>query len=210
MKDFLRGRLELVEALESSFTAAAYADLVLIITAVLSACASVRWPGTGIDKRRFVELLVKQSPEDFHTDWVSVPALINEGFIAERDTPYGLPGKSTQVFYDQEIDLAFEEAKVKYSQVPVRQLCKHSYACLIYEWLRCGYAHEYCPHENVTHVPASHRKARVSYIGRSTHNGLKRMVSFHIDYLKDLAQHHVSNLPEESSPTPNLWWIDQG
>ena len=153
---------------------------------------------------------MKHSPEDFHTAWVSVPALINGGFIAERDTPYGLPGESSRIFYDQKIDLAFDNAKAKYPQVPVRQFRKHSYACLIYEWLRCCYAHEYCPHENVTHVPASRRKARISYIGRITPSGLKRMVSFHLDYLKNLAQHHVSNLAKNPAPMPNSWWIDQG
>lgn len=47
---FLSGRLELVNFLAANVPAASYAGLVLIITAVLSACASVRWPGTGIDK----------------------------------------------------------------------------------------------------------------------------------------------------------------
>lgn len=210
MEKFLKGRLDLVDVLAADVAGATYADLVLIITSVLSACASVRWPGTGIDKRRFVELLVRHAPEDSRASWVSVPALINAGFVAESDTPYGPPGESTRIFCDHEIDLAFDDAKAKYSHVPTRQLRRHSYACLIYEWLRCGYAHEYCPHENITHVPASRRKARISYIGRGTPRGLKRMASFHLDYLMELAQHHVSTLPTTPSPAPNPWWLDQG
>ncbi len=209
MQNFLRGRLELVEAIESDVVGATYADLVLIVTAVLSACASVRWPGLSRDRQRFVELLVNHSPEDFHTTWVSVPALISGGFVDEKGTPYDVPGEFTRAFCDQEIDLTFDDAKVKYPQVAVKNLRKHSYACLIYEWLRCGYAHEYCSHENVTDFPASRRKARVSYIGRSTPSGSKRMVSFHLGYLKDLAQYHVSSLVRDPSPTPNPWWIDQ-
>lgn len=209
MKNFLRGRLELVEKLESEITEAAYADLVLIITAVISACAALRWPGIGIDKKRFVELLVKHSPEDFHTTWISVPALINGKFIEEKDTPYGLPGESTRIFCGQEIDVAFNVAKEKYPQVPVRDLRRHSYACLIYEWLRCGYSHEYCPNQNITKVQASYRQVRISYIGRSAPNGVKRMVSFHLNYLKNLAQHHVSYLIENQSPKPNSWWIEK-
>ena len=210
MEKFLRGRLDLVDVLRADVAGATYADLVLIITAVLSACASVRWPGTGIDRRRFVELLVRHSPEDFHASWVSVPALINGRFVNECDTPYGPPGQSTRIFRDHEIDLAFDTAKARHSQVPVRQLHKCSYACLIYEWLRCGYAHEYCPHENITEVRASRKKARVSYIGRGTPSGLKRMASFHLDYLMELAQYHVSPLPTTPLPAPNPWWLDQG
>lgn len=83
MQDFLRGRINLVRVLIADVPAASYADLVLIICAVLSACSSRRWPGQGIDKRRFIELLVMHSPPDFRTSWVSVPALINERLIGE-------------------------------------------------------------------------------------------------------------------------------
>lgn len=207
---FLSGRLDLVNVLATDVPGACYADLVLIVTAVLSACASARWPGTGIDKKRFIELLVSHSPEDSHASWVCIPALINQGLLAEIETPYGSPGQSDRIFRDHEIDLAFDDAKTKYPHIPSPQLRKHSYASLIYEWLRCGYAHEYCSHESITHVPASRRQARVSYIGRVTPTKLQRMVSFHFDYLMELAQHHVSTLPETPSPIPSKWWIEQG
>ena len=209
MEKFLRGRLDLVNVRADDVPGANYSDLVLIITAVLSACASVRWPGTRIDKKRVIELLVRHSPEDAHASWVSVPALIYEGLLAEIDTPYGGPGESTRIFCDHEIDLALDDAKTKYAHVSSRQLRKHSYASLIYEWLRCGYAHKYCPHESINEVPASKRNARVSYIGRGTLQGLERRISFHFDYLMELAQHHVSILPQTPSPAPSMWWIDQ-
>ena len=41
-----------------------------------------------MDRRRFVELLVSHSPQDFRTAWVSIPALVNEGLVLENDTPY--------------------------------------------------------------------------------------------------------------------------
>ncbi len=211
MQRFLRGRLDLAKALVADCPGASYADVALIITAVLSACAAIRWPGKGIDRKRFIELLVLHSPADLRTSWVSIPGLINAGLLAEADTAYGRPGWSTRIFCDDEIDLSIEDTKTKYSAVPDKQLRKHCYASLIYDWLRCGYAHEYCPHENITHVPASERNARVSYIGRSlTTTRAKRMVSFHLDYLMRIADHHVSNLPSTESPQPSRWWIDQG
>jgi hypothetical protein len=209
MKRFLKGRLDLAKALATDdIPGASYADVVLIVTAVLSACASIRWPGRRMDRRRFVELLVSHSPEDFRTAWVSIPALVNEGLVLENDTPYA-GGNSTRIFRDEEIDLSLQDARTRYPSVPEGQLRKHCYATLIYEWLRCGYAHEYCPYEDITHVPPSRANARVSYIVRSTGKSPRRMISFHLPYLFDIAEHHVSILPDTATSSPSAWWIDQ-
>lgn len=207
MREFLLDRVRLVRELLASDIQVAYADVVLILCCVISAAASRRWPGERIDRRRFVELLVQHSPPDAHADWVCVPALINRGLLAEADTPYG-PGGNTRIFRDEEIDLPLSSAETTYPQVQCRELRNCSYAALIYTWLRCGYAHDYCAHENITHVPASRRSARVSYIGRGTRTGIRRMVSFHLDYLVELAEHHANTVPDVSSPHPSVWWLD--
>jgi len=207
MKQFLKGRLDIAKALSSNIPKT-YADVVLIITTVLSACASLRWPGQGIDKKRFIELLVQHSPEDFHTSWVSIPALINQGVIREEETRYK-GGNSTRVFCGEEIDLPINEANVQYPKVPKEQLRKYCYASLIYEWLRCGYAHEYRPYESVTHFPASCEEVRVSYIGRLIGENLIRMVSFYPDYLMSIAEYHISILVSEKSSPPTTWWIEE-
>jgi hypothetical protein len=212
MQDFLQGRINLVKALRDSDLPFHYADLALIICAVLSACASRRWPGEkkGIDRRRFIELLIKHSPDDFHTSWVSVPSLLNDGFIDETQTPYGKPGNGARIYCDDEIDLSLEYAINTYPQVPLNNLKQHCYAYLIYERLRCGYSHEYWHHESITHVPASSRGSCVSYIGRTSlsDNTTRRMISFYPDYLLRLAEYHVSILPSSCSAHPS-WWIDK-
>lgn len=212
MREFLQGRINLIKALSDSNLPFHYADLVLIICAVLSACASFRWPGKkkGIDVRRFIELLVKHSPNDFHTSWVSVPSLLNDGFIDKAQTPYGKPGNETRIYCDDEIDLSLEDAINKYPQVSLKNLKQHCYAYLIYERLRCGYSHEYWHHESITHVPASCEDSRVSYIGRTSlsDNTIRRMISFHLDYLIRLAEYHISILPSSYSAHPSYWWID--
>jgi hypothetical protein len=211
MKRFLEGRLNIAKALSSDVPGASYADVVLIITTILSACASLRWSGRGIDRKRFIELLVKQSKNDFHTSWVSIPALINQRFISEKEAPYRR-GNSTRIFRGEEIDLPLDKAREQYPNLPLKKLKENCYASLIYERLRCGYAHEYCSHEDITHVPASRHKSRVSYIGRTFPGGdLKRMVSFHLDYLMDIAKYHVSNISSKKSSPPETWWIlDEG
>jgi hypothetical protein len=213
MQKFLQGRIDLVRSLIDN-RLASYADLVLIICAVLSACASRRWrrPSkrrNGHDRGSFIELLVKYSPDDFRTSWVSIPSLINDNLIDESQTPYGNPGNTIRIYCDDEIDLSLEDAIRKYPRVLSKNLRQHCYASLIYERLRCGYVHEYCPHVTITPARPTHREARISYIGRSSGDTIRRMISFHLDYLISLAEYPVFNLPNSSSECPSPWWIDE-
>jgi hypothetical protein len=92
----------------------------------------------------------------------------------------------------------------------MRDLKKACYACRIYEWLRCGYAHIYWAAGNTTYVPPSDLPAQISYIGRRKPDGTYvRIGSFHLDYLIDVAQEQVSTLPKKKLDEPDEWWIDQ-
>lgn len=209
MQRFLNGRIDLVKDLIKSDLSIHYADLVLILCSVLSACAARRWPGERIDRKRFIEMLVKHTPENLKTSWISVPSLLNENLITINQTPYRNPGDITRIYCDDEIDLSFEEAVNKYPLVSCKKLRQHSYAAIIYERLRCGYAHSYWHHNSITHVPASRRNAYFSYIGRLMDNRReRRMISIHIEYLISLTEHSVSILPEHPSEYPASWWID--
>jgi hypothetical protein len=210
MRSFLCDRIRLVrELLTDDAPDVSYADLVLILTAVISACAAHRWSGKGIDRKRFVELLVRESPNEHHLSWICVPALLVGGDISEADTPWGKLGHSTRVFRDDEIDLSFSDARNDYPLLKTKQIKNCSYAALIYEWLRCGYAHEYCSHANITYVPPSDHHARISYVGRITQNGITRMVSFHLEYLLQVAEYHAENLSPAPVVPPPTWWIDE-
>jgi len=210
MQKFLKGRIDLVKSLLNSSLDFHYADCVLILCGVLSACASIRWPGKEkIDRRRFIELLINHSSPDFHTSWISVPSLLNGGLICKDQTLYGKPGNDTRIYCDNEIDISLEDAKKKYPDVLPNKIRQNCYAFLIYERLRCGYSHEYCPGESITHIPPSKRDARISYIGRLTNGKIKRMIGFHLDYLISLSEYHVSILPNTCSSRPSCWWIDK-
>ena len=129
MQNFLQGRIDLVRDLDNN-SSVHYSDKVLIISAVLSACASHRWPGQRIDKKRFVELLVKHSPGDFHTSWVSVPSLLNDALISKHQTQYGEAGNETRIYGDDVIDLSIQDAIIKY-----RSCCKKISSSLISQYI---------------------------------------------------------------------------
>jgi len=94
--------------------------------------------------------------------------------------------------------------------VSARDLKRASYANRSYEWLRCGYAHNYWAAGNTTHVAPSDRPAQISYIGRREPDGTRvRIASFHLDYLISVAEEQVATLPESKLEKPDQWWIDQ-
>lgn len=207
MELFLQERIDLAKALaKSEDLPVSYADLTLITCAVISACAARRWPGKGIDKVRFVELLVRHSKSGFHASWVSVPALLNEGHIRQDETPYGIPGNDARIYRGEEIDLSFDDASAKYPSIEPKRLRRCCYASLIYERLRCAYSHEYRHGKDITTVPASCNSGRVDYIGRLPDR--TRVICFRLEYLIELAQHHVSIMPGAPEDRPSKWWSE--
>jgi hypothetical protein len=210
MRKFLLERVELVRQLIDSQLPWHYADCALILCSVMSACAADRWPSQPkerIDRRRFTELLVGCSPPDAHAEWVSVPALIVKGLVEEKDTPYGLNG--SRIFKDEEIDLPLADAALKYPGVNVQALKNNCYATLIYEWLRCGFAHQYWGNENTTPYVPSRDRARISYIGRGEKGGgHRRIAGFHLEYLVELAEHHAGDVEDKPRQRPSKWWLD--
>jgi len=208
MRTFLLDRIRLVNELITGGPRVEYADLVLILTAVLSACSARRWPGRGCDRNRFVELLIAHSSPDAHCDYICLSSLLIAEHISERDTPWGPPGEFTRIFRDDEVDMPFSEARTRYPHIPPLELKQHTYASLIYSWLRCPYAHEYCMSASTSHVPASNQPARISYIGRRYPDGrLVRIATFHLDYLLSLATHHAESVVDTPEPKPHEWWL---
>jgi hypothetical protein len=208
---FLLSRVANAKQILASFNwVTVWPDVVLMLCTVISACAAKRWPGrSGIDKRRFVELLVSDSPADFHSAWISIPALINRGHLPESATPYGAPGNTSRIYCDHEIDLTYEQARREYPLVSTEHLKSCSYAFLIYDWLRCGYAHEYKPGEFISHMPATEREARISYIGRLETDGrITRSVTIHMEYLFEVAEYHAGRADTSPAPKPTTWWIN--
>lgn len=210
MRRFLQGRIDLVQELRASSLGFAPQDLELILTTVISACATWRWPGKGFDRKRFVESLIRFSSPSLHLDYVSIGGLLELGLISENDTPWADFGKRDRIFTGDDIDCALPDMSARYPHLATSDLKEASYADLIYRLLRCGYAHTYWSSGNTTYVPASRRPAQISYIGRREIDGkVTRISSFHLDYLIDVTQEQVLTLPDEPLPEPNKWWIDE-
>lgn len=210
LQSFLQGRIDLVQALRESSLPITHQDLELVLTAVISACAACRWPGEGFDRKRFVESLIRFGSPELHLDYVSTGALLELGVITESETPWGEVGNKYRIFTGDEIDGAIPDIGRRYPKVSRRDLKRACYANRIYEWLRCGYAHNYWAAGNTTHVAPSDRPAQISYIGSREPDGTRvREASFHLDYLISVTQEQVAKLTKGNLNKPEKWWIDQ-
>jgi len=207
MQSFLQGRINLVKAMRGSSLSVTREDLELILTAVMSACAACRWPGERIDQKRFVESLIQFGSPELHLD-VGTGALLELGVIS--DSSVGKFGQEIRIFTGDEIDSAIPDMAQRYPKVSTRDLKQASYANRIYEWLRCGYAHNYLAAGNTTNFLPSDGPAQISYIGRREPDGTwVRDARFHLDYLISVAQEQVATLLKSRLNRPDQWWIDQ-
>ena len=210
MRNFLQGRIDLAQKLRTSALSVHYADLVLILTSVISACAAWRWPGRGFDAKRFIETLVHFNSTELNVERISIGGLLELELISEAESPWASIGDRYRIFTGDEIDGSLEEMSLKFPTISTADLKKASYAALIYRWLRCGYAHEYWAAGNTTHVAPSNTPGQISYIGRlQPDKSVVRMSSFHLEYLFDVTQQQVSKLSDKSIKQPDRWWIDE-
>src|SRR6266542_6289189 len=85
LMEFTERKLRLPSRLDAGEEGGSYGDGILIISSVLSACASQLWSGRGIDKERFVELWARYANADARPLLISVPLLLQ----ALREEAFG-------------------------------------------------------------------------------------------------------------------------
>jgi len=210
LQTFLKGRIDLVKTLcESSFPVT-YPDCVLILTAVMSACAACRWPGKRFDQKRFVQSLIQFGSPKLNLDYVSTGALLEMDLISLKESPWGARGNALNIFTGEQIDGPIQTMANRYTRVTVSEFKRASYANQIYNSLRCGYAHTYLPGGYTTDYQVSDFPAQISYMRCTEPDGKVIMEShFHFDYLIDVAQQQVSTLLKGNLNKPAQWWLDQ-
>lgn len=193
---------------------AGYSEAAILVCATLNALAAEIWPGRGVDRARFVELLIKMTSSSPSPATISVPLLVQhlrtELHTAEADTlaralmRFG----SALVITGSDVDKSELELLSICPTLPVDLLRKNSYACLIYEDVRSSYAHEYRPGVRADSWPMTMLQGQcVSYVNKVT----ERRVHFHIEWLARITVELAKSI-DTSDVTfplapPTTWWI---
>lgn len=197
-----------------------YAEAVIILCGVLSAVASERWPGRNKDKNRFVELLHQYADSVLSATRISVPLLTaylgNKNRFAEQKALRDayMPHSYTRVITGDDVDKTEDEIVSLCRSLDISLVRRFSYATLLYEETRSGYAHQYMPgpRSDSWAMGSARANARVSYINRldrSRGSGqVKHLIHFSVQWLADLAVSVEKNVrPLAPDNHFSAWWL---
>ena len=191
-----------------------YGDISLILCAIISAMASVVWPGRNIDRRRFVQLLVKCIPE---TKTISVPRIVagltKSGLTREEDlleSKFHLRKNCGRIYTGPEIDVNEDDMLLLLgSSSDLEIIRKYSYASLLYTQIRCSYSHEFkSGNEASPFLMTSLGETCISY--DNDMNSKYPSIHFGLDWLANLCLKGANAVDSINTPLaePSSWWID--
>lgn len=213
---WMSGKVALVRKL--SAIGGSYGDAVVILSAAISALAAEAWPGRGIDRHRFIELLARFSPARFRATAISLPLLVDElrsdGLHAEAHALHQnmLPLCDSQVLIGDDVDRSESEVTRACASLQTPQMRRCSYAAVFYGEVRSGYAHEFSAGPRAdSRAMTMKNDVHVSYVNTV---GRPRRIYFHQDWLFELAGELADavDVAASSNPMPwarpTRWWID--
>jgi len=209
---FVERRIALATNLAEGRCGGSILDAFLILSSAMSAIASEVWPGEGIDKKRFTELLVKYSNVSPSPSMVSVPLLYhsldNDAISKSIVKSSFLKFNHGRILTDMDVDKNENELKAVLEKLDLRSIRKYSYACLFYTEFRSGLVHEGEVSENAYPVPITQRQAAVSYSNWES----SRLIVFHFPWIIEILRSIAFNLDPifESLPlpSPKRWWTE--
>jgi hypothetical protein len=218
---------DLAQALGKGALGGSYAEAAIILCATISAMSSFLWrPSKGTDRNRFVEIVTRFSDNDLDPTRVSAPLLADK-FPQLRQ---GLRISTKSFYFTENTDKSEAEvlAICTAANLPdcKRTIRRYSYASLLYEQVRCGFAHEYRPGAKATegdalrgilNVPIN----RISYVNQMPDTGstaVRRAIHFPLEWIGAAAQALASGMDRECAmqnkpifenlglAIPHVWW----
>ncbi len=219
--DWVTEKCAIASALARGEAGGSYSEAAILVCATLNALAAEVWPGRGLDRARFIELLVRLGPSPNVPMTISVPLLVQHLETTSSEASATLLTNSllafspTRIVTGSEVDKMEGELASICPVLTAKTMRKCSYACLLYDEVRSSYAHEYKPGDKADSWPATMCEGQsVSYVNRLLAAGIpetSRLIHFHIAWLTKLAVDlagsidALATLPRE---TPTIWWID--
>jgi hypothetical protein len=220
--DWMTEKCAIAEALLRGEAGGSYGEAVIVVCAALSALAAEVWPGRGIDRVRFVELLVRHGPQRSVLRTISIPLLVRNLEATGSRVQAAMFGQAlnalgpSRVVTGTDVDKTESELATVYPGLAPQALRKHSYASLLYEEVRSSYAHEYRPGARGSACPMTMlRDLPVSYVNRLLdYDTLEttRLIHFHVDWLTKHGIEVAAEIDTLSATLPcelpKEWWIE--
>jgi hypothetical protein len=190
-------------------------DAQILICCALSAVAAKVWPGKGIDRARFTELLVRYCDVQPQPTTISIPALIRKLAGKQEQAEvrrYFWQVQPCAVVNAASVDQDESAVRAKVPGLSLRDVRAASYAAILYEDLRSGLVHEYDLQSNLMDWSFSPRQELIYQYRNSEHSLFMPM-----DYLPSVARSAATaafdawekrSAWKQELPRPTRWWID--
>jgi len=214
--DWMKAKRDVAFRLASGECGGSYGEAVIILCSAISALAAEVWPGRGKDRARFVEVLREFASPDLNTVRISIPLLVGTVRKQERTSEIVslekafLDYSQSRVLTGDEVDKSEAEIIRVCPTLNAKEIRECSYANLLYEEIRSGYAHEYRPGTRAdSRSMTSVRAAPVSYVNWA--NDPDRHIHFHVEWLADVALAVAKAVDAVGATLPRAdplgWWV---
>ncbi|MDD5529517.1 MAG: hypothetical protein PHX21_05745 [bacterium] len=229
--DWIVSKIKIAEQLNSGECNGGYPEGIIILCSIINAISSNLWPNSEehkqVDKKRFIELLVKYSDATLNANFISLRILyqdkIDNGDFDSADLLLNyFPLLNSNEYFSrilagQDIDKADTDIKAILPSLLLKDIRKYSYACLFYTQVRCGYFHEYNLNGLADDYPMSTREVPVSYTNQLVTKSGKKIhrIYFSFDWVKQIIisvlekKTIIDTLDKNKTlPYPDKWWIE--
>jgi|SRR5271157_4629059 len=221
-QQFFRSKLELAKFLVVEKGDQAELDAEILLCCAISGLAAILWPGTGIDRQRFIEFLVEYSQSTSNLQLISTPVLASQ-LRDMGDTSSAIhlsrkffPGNPSEEIKPMQVDQGETMVVATLSSVDLKVIRRASYASIIYNDLRCALVHEYSISPYITNFNLFGTHATLSYTNMTLEDGQsRRLLHIPFQYLADVLDGtaqavfaYWSKSSQWERPRPALWWTD--
>ena len=222
---FVEQKIKIAQALDAGCCEGTYAEGALILCSIISAMSAIAWPDDkkhrGIDRKRFVEIITRFPPPGIDPKKVSGPLLVQDGKAC--NSRIGISKKNLR--FSEANDLNEADVVNVCPGLSLSEIRNYSYANLLYEQIRCGYAHQYMTGQKASdHDPLRQifnpNKSGISYINGNRDNTMYRFIHFPLQWIASVAESVARGLDIELSrqgkkpfddqcfEVPTKWWIE--
>lgn len=219
-QDWVTEKCQVAIRLSRGEAGGGYAEAVILVCAVLSALSAELWDGRGIDRVRFIEMLVRVGLNSSDCTTVSIPLLVQHLNNSSRklealqiQSAFSLP-TSARVVTGPEVDQSEKDVLSICPLLDLKEVRRFSYASILYSEIRSSYSHEYRSGLLADSWPMTMlAEQKVSYINRMTNGSeMMRLVHIHVEWLAQLAIELASTVDNlvTGLHRPTAWWIDGG
>ncbi len=221
-REFFQSKIDLGWLIIRELGSDAEDDAEIILCCAVSGLAALLWPGPGIDRQRFIQLLIDFSQPSANLKRISIPVLTSQlrdrGDISSAINLKAkfYPGHPSE-FIDPKIVDQDELAVSSFlNSLDLKTIRRASYAGIIYTDLRCALVHEFALSQNMTRLNLFDIHNEPSYLHMDYEDGRSRML-LHLPFgyitntltqiTEGLFAYWEKSTALEKSRPPS-WWVD--